>query len=244
MRSALGAAALTLACATAFASPADSVLLPDIDAGEHEIELAAGTDRDNGREHEDALTLSFGTGVTDWWATEVGVELAREHGEALRYDAIEWENRFGLLDDEEAPLALSMLVGFERPHEHDEGWSATLGLLSQKKLGRLQVNVNILAERTWAAAEAEENVTNLGYQWQLKYRHAPRFHYGLQGFGEVGKWRGRDASDEQEHSLGPAIFGRVPLGEGRRLKYDLGLLFGLTPATSDHTLRAKLEFEL
>lgn len=243
MKRALGAAPLTLVCGLAFASPAETVILPDVSAGEHEIELELGTERDNGRRNADALTLSFGTGVTAWWATELGVELGRERDGHVRYDGIEWENRFRLLDEEdEAPIGLSLLASVERPREREEGWSATAGLLSQKKLGRFLLNANLLVERTWAA-EAGENGTHLGYQWQLKYRHAPRLHYGLQGMGEVGKWNEWDRRDDQQHRLGPAIFGRVPLDEGQRLKYDVGLLFGLTQATPDHTLRMMLEYE-
>lgn len=242
MKHSLCAIALTLACGATFASPADSVILPDVERGEREIELATGSHRNSGRDDGSGLMLSFGAGVTDWWATEFGIELERERGEHLRYEGIEWENRFRLLDEEdEAPLGLSLLVGIERAREREEGWSGVLGLLSEKKLGRFLLNANVLLERTWASEE--ENETTLAYQWQLKYRQAPRFHYGVQSMGELGRWNDWNKHEEQEHKLGPAIFGWLPLGDGQRLNYDVGLLFGLTAETPDQTLRVKLEYE-
>jgi hypothetical protein len=105
----------------------------------------------------------------------------------MKYSGIEWENRLGLIIDEEAPVALSLLVGFERPRERAEGWSSTLGLLSETTVGRFLVNANLLVERTWDAdsedegdededgddededgeeeGDEEEARTTLGYQW-------------------------------------------------------------------------------
>ncbi len=40
----------------------------------------------------------------------------------------------------------------------------------------------------------------------------PTFEYGLQGFGEVGKWDDWESSSDQQHKAGPAIFGKLPVG--------------------------------
>lgn len=250
MKHLLAAAMLALAGAAALASPAESVIQSDIERGEREFEFAVGTERNADGDEESAVLVSFGTGVTHRWATEVGVEFARTNGEALRYDGVEWENRIGLIIDEEAPVGLSLFVGLERPREHDEGWSATVGLLSETRLGRFLLDANLLAERTWGAgdgADAEDadddGGTTLGYQWQWVYRHSSRIYYGLHGMGEMGRWNDWRDTDDQEHKLGPVLVGRLRLGDGRRLNYDVGLLFGATEATPDRTLRVKLEYE-
>lgn len=275
----LSIAALALGCTTALASPAEGVIAPDIERGEREFEFAFGTERNRDGKPTNGLELSFGAGVTDRWATELGLEFEREPGDDMKYDGLEWENRFGLLIDEEAPVALSLLLGFERPRERAEGWSSTLGLLSETKIGRFLLNANLLLERSWnvraeedrddaehedgdedgdeeedADADAthalgdddddEESGTVLGYQWQLLYRHSHSLYYGVQGMGEVGKWNDWAPHDDQEHKLGPAIFGRMKTAGGQRLNYDVGLLFGVTDGTPDYTLRFKLEYEL
>lgn len=269
----LAAIALAFAGNAAFASPADDVMTPDIEKGEREFEFAYGTDRNDAGKYESALELSFGAGVTDRWATELGVEFEREHGEHMKYSGIEWENRLGLIIDEEAPVALSLLVGFERPREREEGWSSTLGLLSETTVDRFLINANLLVERTWDADsedegdededeegddedgddedgdgeeedDEEEARTTLGYQWQVLYRHSHRIYYGVQGMGELGQWDDWANRDDQEHKVGPAIFGRLKTAGGQRLSYNAGLLFGVTDGTPDYTLRLKLEYEL
>ena len=73
-------------------------------------------------------------------------------------------------------------------------------------------------------------------------RHAQAFEFGLPGFGEVGEWNDWEDSEDQEHMAGPAVFGKLPLGE-HALKYDADLLFGLNDHTADNTLRVRLEYE-
>jgi len=98
---------------------------------------------------------------------------------------------------------------FERPRERAEGWSSTLGLLSETTVGRFLVNANLLVERNWDVDaedegdegdeaedgedgeeedDEEEARTSLGYQWQVLYRHSHRMYYGVQGMGELGQW--------------------------------------------------------
>ena len=101
------------------------------------------------------------------------------------------------------------------------------------------------ADETHALGEDDdESGTVLGYQWQLLYRQSHSLYYGVQGMGEVGKWNDWAPRDDQEHKLGPAIFGRLKTAGGQRLNYDVGLLFGVTDGTPDYTLRFKLEYEL
>ena len=241
----LAIAVLALLASPVWASPAESVITPDIEEGEREIELAFGIARSDGGERSRGLTIGFGAGITDRWATEVGFEFEQEGSDDFEFGGIEWENRIGLIVDEDEPVALSLLVGLERPRERAEGWSSTLGLLSESTPGRFLVNANLLLARTWDATDAggdEAEGTTLGYQWQTLYRHSHFIYFGLQGMGDVGRWNDWADAAEQEHLLGPAIFGRVKL-DGRRLNYDVGLLFGLTDGSPEHTLRLQLEYE-
>jgi hypothetical protein len=223
------------------AGPADYVHTPAVEYGEREIEFRMGSERDRGKEVATAGVFGVGMGVTQWWFTELAVEYERERGESFRYEAIEWENKFQLTEPGQFPVDLGLLVEIERPRDHAEGWELKLGLLTQKDFGKVQVNFNLLAERHFDAEE--KSVTELGYQWQAKYRWMPAFEFGLQGFGEVGKWNDWESSDKQEHKLGPAVFGKLPTGNRQAIKYNAAYLVGLTRATPDHTLRLAVEYE-
>ena len=65
----------------------------------------------------------------------------------------------------------------------------------------------------------------------------------MQGFGETGEWDNWASSDEQEHKLGPAIFGKVPVGSHAAVKYNAAWLVGMTDATPDNTFRMQVEYE-
>ena len=42
---------------------------------------------------------------------------------------------------------------------------------------------------------------------------------------------------DQEHRIGPVLFAEIAVGDLKKLTPDFGLLFGLTPATPDLTIK-------
>lgn len=129
----------------------------------------------------------------------------------------------------------------ERPQDRDEGYELKLGPLFQTEFGRLQLNTNILLERVFDSLGS--NGTSLGYQWQAKYRWREALEFGAQGFGEMGDWTHWAPADEQNHRLGPAVFGKIPLGGRQAIRYNAALLMGLGKGAPDRTLRLQVEYE-
>jgi hypothetical protein len=223
------------------ADPDEYVVMPGVEYGEREIELRLGTATKSGEPRESAGSIAFGYGATTWWFTEVYAKFNREGGQSTRLDAFEWENKFQLTEPGQYFVDLGFLVEIEVPHDRAEGYEVRIGPLLQKDFGAIQVNFNPLLERHFHADEPQ--TTELGYQWQVKYRWRPEFEFGAQGFGEVGKWNDWSPGGEQEHILGPAIFGKVALGGRNVLRYNAAVLFKASSAAPDHTLRAQLEYE-
>lgn len=235
-------AALALLChQPAQAGPAIYVYSPNVEYGEREIELVVGAQRGGGEEREDAARLLFGMGVTQRWFTEVGFEMSRGADTGTKLEAVEWENIFQLTERGEYPVDLGVLVEIERPQDRDEGYELKYGPLLQTDVGRFQLNANLLFERLVDAKESSD--TEMGYQWQVKYRWKPALDFGAQGFGAMGKWNDWAPHNEQQHLLGPAVFGKLPVGEGRAIKYNAAYLLGVTDAAPDHSIRAQLEYE-
>jgi hypothetical protein len=236
------AAALAALCLPqAHAGPAIYVHTPNVEYGEREIELIIGGQRGGGKEREDAARLVFGLGVTQRWFSEVGFEFARTSDSGSKLEAVEWENTFQLTESGEYPVDVGLLVEIERLQGRDEGYEFKLGPLFQTDLGRFQLNANLLFERHFDAKEKSE--TELGYEWQLKYRWKPSLDFGAMGFGEMGKWNDWEPSHEQQHLLGPAVFGKLPLGNHQALKYNAAYLLGVSDGAADHVVRMQLEYE-
>jgi len=223
------------------AAPSDYVFLPSVEYGEREIDFKAGTAGDPGEPRESAGSLGFGYGATQHWFTELYGKYERTQGEALAFDAWEWENKFQLTEAGEYPVDLGFIVEIERPRDHAEGYETRFGPLLQKDVGRIQLNLNFLVQRHFRASEPEES--QFGYQWQAKYRWQPRLEYGLQAFGDVAKWNHWGPADGQSHRLGPAVFGKVALSGRQAIRYNAAWLFGVSDAAPAHTFRMQVEYE-
>ena len=223
------------------ADPDDYVAMPGVEYGEREIELRFGTSKKSDEPRFSAGSLAFGYGATPWWFTELSVRFNREGGGSTRYDEFEWENKFQLTEPGQYFVDLGFLLEIEVPHDRAEGYELRIGPLLQKDFGPVQVNFNPLFERHFHSDEHE--VTEFGYQWQLKYRWRPEFEFGAQGFGELGEWNHWSSGNEQEHILGPAIFGKISLGGRDVIRYNAAILFKASSAAPDHTFRAQVEYE-
>ena len=115
----------------------------------------------------------------------------------------------------------------------------------QTEFGKLQLNGNLLFERAFGKADNSgvPYTTDIGYQWQAKYRWQARLEFGLQGFGTMGKWDNWDNSADQNHRIGPAVFGKLALGGRQAIKYNAAWLFKASNAAPNQTFRMQVECE-
>ena len=240
LRAATAAAMGLLCLQSAQGGPEDYVFTPTVERGEIELDFKFGTQDSHPR--KTVGTLGLGYGVNDWWFTEAYVKYAKEGGDGFDYDAVEWENKFQLTETGKYPVEVGFISEIEVPKDRDdEGIELKVGPLFQTDVRKLQLNGNILFERKFDAETSSS--TEMGYQWQVKYRLQPAFEYGLQGFGEMGKWNDWESREEQSHKAGPAIFGKTRLTHQTAICYNAAWLFGLSDGAPDNTIRAQVEFE-
>jgi len=230
-----------LSARPAAAAPSDYVVTPIVEEGEREIDFKAGTRKLRDGTRESAWSIGFGYGATSWYFTDLYAKWHHEPGQQSAFDAWEWENRFQLTETGKYPIDVGFLLEIERPKDRSEGYEYRWGPLLQSEFGLWQANLNVLIEKHIRAAETEK--AELGYQWQLKYRWKPSLEAGVQGFGAVGPWNDWASSKEQSHIAGPALFGRIKVGNHQAIKYNAGLLVGLNNASPKHTLRVQAEYE-
>jgi hypothetical protein len=235
------AAAAIMASTCAFAEPADYVSQPAVEYGEREIDFKLGSASKGADPRESAASIGFGYGATAWWFTELYVKYKREDGNGTNFDAVEWENKFQLTETGKYPVDVGLLLEIERPQDHAEGWEVKWGPLFQTEFGKIQLNFNPLLQRNYRGEGFAQ--TEFKYQWQAKYRWRRELEFGLQGFGETGKWNDWAPREEQNHRMGPAVFGKLPLGGRRALEYNAAWLFGASQAAPNHTFRLQVELE-
>jgi len=225
------------------ASPADYVYTPTVEYGEKEIDFKAGAARLKDGTLTQAASLGFGYGATETWFTEF--YLKQEIAGKQVANLAEWENKFQLTETGKYPLDIGLITELEAPLSSNAPWEFKLGPLLQTEFGKLQLNGNLLFERAFGKAD-ESGVpyaTIFSYQWQAKYRWQSVFEYGLQGLGELGKWNDWNRQADQVHRVGPAVFGKLALGNRQAIRYNAAWLFGVSTAAPDHTFRMQVEFE-
>lgn len=233
-------AALALAAQHAGAGPADYVFTPTVTKGERELDFKYGAASKTGEPSLQAASLGLGYGATDWWFTEF-YAIGEREGNASRFDAFEWENKFQLTETGKYPVDLGLIIEIERPRDHAEGYEWRYGPLLQAEADQMQFNLNPLLTSITRASEG--NGTYFGYQWQVKYRWREALEFGAQGFGDLGRWNHFSPTSEQDHRLGPALFGKWRLGGAEAIVWNAALLFGATSGSPNRNFRLQVEYE-
>jgi len=227
----------------AAAGPADYIYTPTVEYGEKEADFKFGTAKQQDGTRKTVSSLGFGYGATEYWFTELYLKRELASGENLTL--AEWENKFQLTETGKYAVDMGLIVELEAPlNSSKEPWEFKIGPLFQTEFGKLQLNGNVLLERKFGHKDADDRfVTEAGYQWQAKYRLQPEFEFGLQGMGEMGEWDNWDSANNQNHRVGPAVFGKLALGNKQAIKYNAAWLFGVSDAAPNNTFRMQVEYE-
>jgi len=229
-----------------YAGAADYVYMPTVEYGEREIDFKYGTRTPPDTERQTVSSLGFGYGATEYWFTELYLKREVEgNSSASDVTLAEWENKFQLLETGKYPVELGFITEIEAPISASGPWELKAGPLLQTDFGKLQLNGNLLFERQYSSdGSGTEFPTVAFYQWQMKYRFKTEFEFGAQGFGDMGEWANWASSKEEvNHSAGPAIFGKLALGNRQAIRYNAAWLFGSGTGAAEHTFRLQLEYE-
>lgn len=231
----------TLFSGAAFAGPADYVYTPIVEQDEREIDYKFGSAKLPDGTSKQVASLGFGYGATEFWFTEL--YLKRERAGSGRLTLAEWENKFQFTETGKYPVDAGLIVEFEAPvNDGNEPYEFKIGPLFQSEFDKLQLNGNLLFKRKFGGGGGPF-ITEFGYQLQAKYRWQPALEFGVQSMGELGEWNDWNKQTSQNHRVGPAVFGKLALGNRQAIKYNAAWLIGSTPSAPDHTFRMQVEYE-
>ncbi len=244
MVSAAGFSCLVFFAATMASDAAPSkVYSPHVEQGELEIEQRGIVNDDGDAAKDGGLKLKTGVGygITDWWFAEAYVKHEREPGGSLKFTAVELESIFQLTQPGAYFVDLGFIVEYATSVRggRDE---VEFGPLIEKQIGPVVNTANlIISKETGHDAASYKFEYALASRWRLK----PYFLPGIEAFGEAGEIRDFGAQRDEEHKIGPAVTGAIPLHMGPgKLRYEAAYLFGVTQATPDRAVRWLLEYEM
>lgn len=210
----------------------DRVYDPYVQPLETEIEWRAVGLRDNGKDEWDSLQvhrLGVGYGFTDRWFGEIYLIGERDEDRSLNLEAVELEAKWQLTEQGEYAADWGLLFELERESSENQ-WEAAVTLLSAREWGRWVGTANLAGIYEWGGDLNDEFETEL--RLQGRYRLTQGFEPALEFYA------GQDTL-----AIGPVITGMRRLEGTRQIRWELGLILGLTDESPDQTLRLLFEYE-
>lgn len=188
---------------------------------------------DNFRQHKLAVEYGF----TSQWKVALYGELEKENNSGYKYTATEIENIFQLTEVGEYWADVGALVAYEFKHQDGDADKIEAFLLLTKNFNKFTSTVNLGFEKE-VGSNADANPEG-EIKWMAKYNYTPMFNPGVEYYGEFGEITHTGDYDSQKHRLGPVIYGKL----GHGVKYETGVLFGISKEAEDYAVKVNLEYE-
>lgn len=155
----------------------------------------------------------------------------------MDYTANEFENIVEFWPQGKYWLDAGLLASYHLAAKADAADSIELKLL-QKDFERFTTIINAGGEGEvgYQAETGHDPSTaiNISYRWNLY------FQPGIELQSDYGNWGDHHSFNEQQHYLGPIVYGELVPG----LKYEVGYYAGISTAAASSAARFKLEYEM
>ncbi|HEX3884847.1 MAG TPA: hypothetical protein VHW66_19495 [Stellaceae bacterium] len=238
--------ALAVLLAAAPARADFKVQMPDAEYGEWEIEPIGsyGVGHNPDASNEQSFVTEFGYGVTPFWHTEMEFETEREPGRNnhLKFVQLTTENQFQFTERGQYWLDPGFFIEYGQVLSKGAPNETTFGPILRKEIGPTINTVNLFIEKDIGGFSSGRPV--FSYAVETRIALGTPVEPGIQAYGTPGPFGHFAPVSQQDHRIGPQLFGAFyQFGPGT-LKWNGGLLFGLTPAAPRETLRWQAEYEI
>lgn len=203
---------------------------PYVEPMEREIEWRSTfiDDPDNEDHRDQKHWLGAGYSINERWFAEASVITAKDNGESLELEGFELEAKWQLTEQGEFWADWGMLFEVER-ETSENIWEVAVAGLMEKEIGPTSLAANLSAIYEFGSGIDNEFETAAALQW--RWRYAEQFEPAIEYY----------AGDDLA-AVGPVGLGMFRIGR-QKLKWELGVLFGVDSKTPDKTYRVLLEYE-
>ena len=124
----------------------------------------------------------------------------------------------------------------------------TIGPAISKDIGHTTNTINLFFTRELGPDQSTHGL-DFSYAWQTKWNIWEQLSPAVEIYGDAGVVGRSPALSQQQLLVGPVAIGAfklhdLGLGSAGKLKYELGYLFGATPASPNGAIRWRLEVEI
>lgn len=238
-------------CATALlsVSPAwadHKVYSPIVEEGVFEFETRGHRtfDTKKDKNNEQVQRFELGGTFTPWWHTAFFGAVAKEPGGNPRFETEAWENIFQLTPQGKYWLDVGLYAEYAKSlRGRGSPDEIEFKLLLEKDVWPLVLTANLNFDREIGRNSGK----GIGFEYAARARYPwrPYLQFGIEAFGEPGRFTGFERISAQRHQVGPTVLGKFHIPGLRGVfGYDVSYLFGLTPGSPKGTLRWELEYEI
>jgi hypothetical protein len=209
----------------------DKVYHPYVMPLETEVEWRAIFQNDDENALDDQQKHRFGMGYSfiDSWFTELYLIGKKSPDDQFKIEAIELEVKWQITEQGEYAFDWGLLIELEKELD-DQIWEFSTGLLIEKEWGRWVGAFNFFVEAEWGDDIKDEIETTASAQ--IRYRFNRLFEPAIEFY-----------QSEETTGIGPVGMGDIRLGIGKKIHWELGVIFGLKDETPNQTLKALVEYE-
>lgn len=188
-----------------------------------------------------APEIGVGYGINSRWYTEILGSYRQTQQQGTDFYSLNWQNDV-MLTQGEYPFDVAIHTNVER--YAGPGYGVEFGPAVQTNIGRTQLNGNLFFQRDYRTGRPSPLL--LTYQWQIRQHWKPLLNFGVQGFGELGKWDNWDDASHQSRRIGPALFGSWFIdkrrADARELRYEAAYLIGKNAGRNAKSFTMRVQY--
>jgi high-affinity iron transporter len=225
------------------------VRMPTVEFREVEFEHNGffSFDKDPSLGGQQSYTNSIGYGVTPWWEIELEGESNSVPDSSVHYTATTLENTFQITEPGQYMFNFGFFAEYSQSALNGEPNEFTLGPIVQKELYDVLGVDSLHTLNVFLSHDVGHNAshaTGMQVAWQSRLLLDPYIDPAIEYYGIIDDLGHAGKFDQQQHFLGPVAVGTVNFSPYGKVKYEVGYMFGLTPATPRGAIRWKLEYEI
>lgn len=234
------AAMVVVSAASNSALAIDRIYSPNVVKGELELEYSGNRtfDRDPAKNNVQSHEFEAEYGLTNRLMVQIEGEYEKEPGTHMRFSSVAIGGKYQFFEQGANWLDSGLLLSYGMETEHHEPNAIEAKLLLEKQTGKFLHRANIGLEQQvghYASGGPERS-----FLWSTRYLANEHFNPGFEIQSNFGKGNETNKFDEQEHYVGPAVYGKIIPG----LNYEAGYFIGMSDAAAKSAARVLVEYEL